>query len=227
MAPTKPFDLRLEVDTYVNRLDNNLLLSSEESDELRDHFHCQVEELVELGLSETEAFQVSKMRFGEQALIQKEYHKAKPMKMMYRYIMVGLLLLFGLRFINTLVTYSSAVMFVLMSKWEVPFKTASAIDLGLKASLILLLAASIFSGLKKGKISRGLIWTLPFLSVLGDISLQFVHWQALLYNKHLYTSLIGTAVLNSRIIMLISYLILVGLFFVLWHRNGRGLRLSN
>ena len=92
MAPTKPFDLRLEVDTYVSRLDNNLLLSSEESDELRDHFHCQVEELAELGLSEAEAFQVSKMRFGEQALIQTEYHKAKPMKMIYKYLMVGLLL---------------------------------------------------------------------------------------------------------------------------------------
>ena len=71
MAPTKPFDLRIEVDTYVNRLDNNLLLNGEESDELRDHFHCQVEELAEIGLSEAEAFEVSKMRFGEQQLIQK------------------------------------------------------------------------------------------------------------------------------------------------------------
>lgn len=227
MEPIKAFDLGLEVDTFLRRLDDNLLLNQEETDELRDHFFSEVEELADNGLSEAEAFAVSKMRFGERQLIRTEYQKAKPMKLIHRCLMVGLLLLFGLLLVNTLITYSSAIMFFLMDKWNVPLKTAGVIDLVLKGSLIVLLCTSLFFGLRRGKLSRWLIWTLPFLGVLGDLGLQFIHWKALSYNRDLYTTLIGTAIMNSRIIMLISYLLLVGLFFVLWHKNGKSLRLSN
>lgn len=227
MAPTKPFDLRIEVDTYVNRLDNNLLLNIEESDELRDHFHCQVEELTELGLSEAEAFEVSKMRFGERQLIQTEFHKAKPMKMIYRYITVGLLLFFSFRLIEVLISHCSAIMFILIDKLYVPLKIANLIDIGLKGSLLLILFTAIYFGMKRGKISKWLLWSIPVMSILGQVSVPMLFSFGMEYDYDVYISIISKSLLNSRIIILISYLLSVGLFFVLWHRNGKGLRLSN
>lgn len=227
MEPTKPFDLGLEVDTYVNRLDNNLLLNSEESDELRDHFHCEVEELSELGLSEAEAFEVSKMRFGKQQLIRTEYHKAKPMKMIYRYIMVGLLLFFSLRLVEVVIGSCSVVMFFLIDQLNVPLQTANIIDFGLKVGLLSILFGWIYYGLKRGKISKWLLFTIPFLSIAGEMSTPLLFSFAMGYDYDVYISIIQKAMINSKIIMLISYLLSVGLFFVLWHRNGKGLQLSN
>lgn len=227
MAPAKPFDLRIEVDTYVNRLDNNLLLNGEETDELRDHFHCQVEELSELGLSEAEAFEVSKMRFGERQLIQTEFHKAKPMKIIYRYLMVGLLLLFSLELIEALIAYCSAFMFILIDQLHVSFQTASIIDLGIKGSLLVSLSFCIYFRLKRGTISKWLLWFIPVMSIVAQLTVPALFNFGMSYDSSVYFSIAGKAIMNSKIIMVISYLLSVGLFFVLWHRNGKSLRLSN
>ena len=199
----------------------------EETDELRDHFHCQVEELSELGLSEAEAFEVSKMRFGERQLIQTEFHKAKPMKMISRYLMVGLLLFFSVRLVEVVISHCSAIMFLLINKFNVSMKTANVVDLGLKASLLIILFSCIYFGLKRGRISKWLLWAIPFMSILGLISTPMLYSFGMRHNHDVYISIVGKAIMNSNIIMLISYLLSIGLFFVLWHRNGKGLRLSN
>lgn len=227
MAKTEPFDLGLEVETYLNRLDNNLLLDTEESDQLFDHFHCEVEELTLLGLSEQEAFEVSKLRFGEQAVIQTEFKKVKPLKAVYKHLLTGLFLFFSLRLMISIVYLASVLNLLIADYWNISTSLAPYLDFAIRGILLILLAASVVLVLKKGKLNKYLLFAIPFISLICHVSLRFVHYQVLFQRKELYLRLMNQYAINSEIIMLISYLFLIGATFFLWRKNRSSLQFIN
>lgn len=227
MAKAAPFNLGLEVETYLSRLDNNLLLDTEESDELFDHFHCEVEELTTLGLSEQEAFEVSKLRFGEQAVIQTEFKKAKPLKAVYKHLLTGLFLFFSLRLMVSIVYLTSVLNLLIADYWNISTSLAPYFDFAIRGILLILLAASVVFVLKKGKLNKYLLFAIPFISLICHVSLRYVHYQVLFQRKELYLRLMNQYAINSEIIMLISYLFLIGATFFLWRKNRSSLQFIN
>lgn len=227
MAKTEPFNLGLEVETYLNRLDNNLLLDTEESDELFDHFHCEVEELTTLGLSKQEAFEVSKLRFGEQAIIQTEFKKAKPLKAVYKHLLTALFLFFSLRLMTSIVYLASAVNIVIVDYCNISISWAPYFDFAVKISILVFLFASVVVVLKKGKLNKYLLFAVPFVSLICYISLRFSHYLVLAYRKEVYYRLMSQYAVNSEIIMLISYLSLIGIAFIIWRKHRHSLQFIN
>ncbi len=227
MAKTEPFDLGLEVETYLNRLDNNLLLDTEESDELFDHFHCEVEELTTLGLSEQEAFEVSKLRFGEQAVIQTEFKKAKPLKAVYKHLLTGLFLFFSLRLMTSTVYLASAVNILIVDYCNISTSWASYFDFATKISILVFLFAGVINVIKKEKLNKYWLFAVPLLSLVCYIFIRFSHYLVLAYRKETYYRLMSQYAVNSEIIMLISYLFLIGIAFIIWKKHRSSLQFIN
>lgn len=114
MERTNKFNLQDEVNHFIEKINVNELLSSQEVAELKDHFLSQTEELEDTGLSPQEAFTVSKMRFGKPEMVQEEYEKSKPFEKWKRYLIVGFLsyLLLGTcKHMVTLLIMGLAVLF--------------------------------------------------------------------------------------------------------------------
>lgn len=227
MAKAEPFNLGLEVETYLGRLDNNLLLDAEESDELFDHFHCEVEELTLLGLSEQEAFEVSKLRFGEQAIIQTEFKKVKPLKTVYKHLLTGLFLFFSIRLIVSIIHLFSILNIFIVDFWVVNSSNARYFDLGMKLVAMISLTGGLFYWLKKGKISRYFLAIIPFISLISYIFIRYIYMRMAFQYQELYRTLMGQYSANSELIMLISYLFLIGATFFLWRKNRSSLQFIN
>ncbi len=231
MAKTEPFNLGLEVETYLNRLDNNLLLDTEESDELFDHFHCEVEELTLIGLSEQEAFEVSKLRFGEQAVIRTELKKVKPLKAIYKHLLIGLVLVFSIKLITSIVQLTSILNLLIVSYWELGMSATRYADFALKFVVVLLLITGLFLMLKKGKLNGYLLFSLPFASLICYPLIPYINYQLLTrlvnHQDKSYAELLYYSNINSEIIMLISYLFLMGIIFFLWRKTRDSLQFTN
>ncbi|NRB47025.1 MAG: hypothetical protein HRU41_05090 [Saprospiraceae bacterium] len=219
MASAKPFDLRIEVDTYVSRLGDNFLLNSEESNELRDHFHCQVEELAKLGLSDKEAFEVSKMRFGKQSIVREEYKKIKPFGELSRYLIVAILLLFFTRIVINSFHFLSSVSLMCTLEFNIHTALLRYFDLGLKTLFVAWATWIIFRHLKRQKLNKVLLFSIPFLSLFSEVF--FLTVGTFLFERYNGT---GSGVYrqlfdNSSYLILCYYLFLIVLFVLLWRKE--------
>ena len=224
MEPTKTFDLGLEVDAYINRLDNNLLLSNEDIDELRDHLHCHVEELTDVGLREVEAFEVSKMRLGTPELIHGEFKKVKSNYQASRYLLVAIFLLFFTRLIVSSFDLMSDMSVLLIGKLGIDKALVLYFDFGFKTLLVSLISWSIWAQLKKENINKLLLFCIPFLSLFADALFQMVSGLIFDSNSNIYVANYGSFVRNSSFIMLIYYMFLISLFYYLWQKNAPSFR---
>lgn len=190
MAKAEPFNLGLEVETYLNRLDNNLLLDTEESDELFDHFHCEVEELTSLGLSIT-------------------------------YFILNIM------WSSAPLTSDTILLFVKAESLNPIF--AKYLDFGLKMAIIMGSAYYLIRQIRVGRINKYALACIPFVGLLLDFASLPIRslGLALHHNSDIYPILAGSFATNSKIIMLISWTLLIGFTAFLWRKHYSHIRLTN
>lgn len=65
-------------------------------EELKDHLYCEIDQLIEDGLSEKQAFVIATQRMGNPAELRKEYTKNRFTKETFCYIAAGIMAVSGL-----------------------------------------------------------------------------------------------------------------------------------
>lgn len=228
MTPSESFDLSLAIDHYISRLDHNLLLNGQESDEIRDHFHCEVEELVDLGLSEEEAFEVSRLRFGENHLIQQEFNKIRPKVPVYKYLFAALTVILCIQFIKALTSLSDQLSVRLLNLLQMQAQTYIIIDFIVKGLFMILLPLFIFKILYRGSFSPRIFITLltsgfsliPLIHYLTKII--YVNGHQNFREYYPWNSLFQ----NTMTLHLVAFFLLIILTSVFFLRKGKELLLS-
>ncbi|PHN05937.1 hypothetical protein [Flavilitoribacter nigricans] len=101
--PTE-FDLQLAINNFIREIDRRQVFDRDQLDELYDHFTEETASLTALGLNEREAFTVSKLRFGEAAVIRREYERVQPVDGAGQKIIFGFMGFFMIGFGYSLVS---------------------------------------------------------------------------------------------------------------------------
>mgnify|MGYP003667911897 CR=1 FL=1 len=81
-----------EIALVISELNSKEILSSQDKIEIEDHFYCDVEELVNSGLSTKEALLVARSRFGELDGIREDYEIVKPESNLLYFGVIGILI---------------------------------------------------------------------------------------------------------------------------------------
>ena len=72
------FKLKDAITDWVNQLNDKQICSEDELEELHSHLVDEIDELIDLGLSEKEAFTVAVLRIGDSDAVSEEYAKVHP-----------------------------------------------------------------------------------------------------------------------------------------------------
>ena len=163
MERSEQFELGIEITKLLEDIDQRQVLETGEWDELFDHFLCSTDELEKMGLSTEEAFAVSKMRFGETALVRKEYEKVNPFGSIRQNVIFGLSFVFGAWSILSVLNVISCTTILLFNNFDIPNFYAQLVDLVLKISISLGISFAIIRSIKR--FPKILVATLPVFSI--------------------------------------------------------------
>ena len=216
MEPAQRFELEYEITRYLDQVDRKQVLDDGERNELFDYFICETESLERSGLSPVEAFTVSKMRFGDAALVGREYETLHPNRVYRSKILYGLFLFFGLVTLASLMHLMTTISLYLVAVFEIPAGYAHWGDLLLKIFGISIILATGFLYFRTRK---GLLWKfswyLPLISLATLVGME-ASWIGFFSRRGLQRpELIGQVLLNSNSLLLLGFLGLVALFYVL------------
>jgi hypothetical protein len=76
-SPT-PFDLNEAIRRWQHNLGASLAFNADNLEELASHLRASIQKLKAAGLSEEEAFRTAVRRIGERGVLEREFHKVKP-----------------------------------------------------------------------------------------------------------------------------------------------------
>jgi len=134
-----------ELQIVLNELDGNKMLSEGDKVELKDHFLCEIEDLVGIGLREEEAFLVAKKRFGVLEEVKMEYEKVKPRFEWMRYGIIGVVV-FCIAKIMTISINMIAQSFWMAYYYFDPVFVVGNIALDVPLRIVLVVVFSILAG---------------------------------------------------------------------------------
>ena len=178
MESSTHFDLQVAITEHLQEIDQNHLLNHEEWDELFDHFLEDAEALTEKGLTEREAFAVSKLRFGETTLVRQEYERVKPFGHLRKTVIACFLGIFTFFLISSLISTLSLLSYHGGKYLQLSDPIIKYGDLGLKIFCLGGVATLIVQ-----RINRQLffhkreIWVIPLLGLLAPMIMSFIFRQ--------------------------------------------------
>lgn len=216
--PTK-FDLQVAVQTYISAIDRNRLLDQDEREELFDHLMLETESLLEGGLTEEEAFTVSKLRFGESALISQQYEQVKPFAAVRKYILSGIMLFFIITGFSSVLQIFSLGSLALFHEWNLSNSITRYLDLGAKMMVFGFFLTYAFARIKRNQVLKKYeFWLVPLLGLLSPLLSGIAF--SLGYN---YLRLAGPTMsyifLNNKIITGICMVSLALIYYILLYKR--------
>ena len=219
MKPHTYFDLQVAITEHLQEVDQNHLLNHEEWDELFDHFLAENQALTESGLTEKEAFSVSKLRFGDTTLISQEYQNTKPFGAFRKTLISILIVFFSILIVTSLVnllsivSYNGGIYIGLTEGW------IRYGDFALKFLLMGGIVVSLAYRIKRQSFFNKIeLWLIPILGMLLPIYLN----NSLFLNMNQYRTanwadrhLMGQLMINSRTCYQVLILVLMLLCYIL------------
>lgn len=136
MESTGTFDLEKEIEGYSFSISAGQLAPSDRL-ELMDHFREETNDLIQKGLSQEEAFVVSRLRFGDRQMISDEFRKAKPVFTLNQVIFKSVFLCVSFAMVLSISHYFSFLSVEWFSQIFEPTSTSFVVaDLLMKGSFI-------------------------------------------------------------------------------------------
>lgn len=228
MKDPTTFQLEVAVNKHLHQLDHNFILNQDELDELYDHLISEVEVLTQKGLSDQEAFEISKMRLGDGTLLQSEYKKVKPISDIYKYLLAGLTTLFCIQLIRPLVNLFDHLSVRLFNLLSIDIHIYIVIDITIKCLLVLLPPYLLLRLLEKTKFNK--YFFLGFLIFSQLMIPAFSFLQSIVYSNryHNYRDFHpwNTIFLSTDRLLLIAYFLMAVLTSLVCLKKGKTLLFS-
>lgn len=229
MKEKNPFNLEVEIQRYFNQLHSLQLSHSENLQGLVPQFVLEIEDLKSADLSDKEAFEIAKMRFFGREITQVDHQKVQPGRVVYKYLFSGLITYFILNIMwsSAPLTSDTILLFVKAESLNPIF--AKYLDFGLKMAIIMGSAYYLIRQIRVGRINKYALACIPFVGLLLDFASLPIRslGLALHHNSDIYPILAGSFATNSKIIMLISWTLLIGFTAFLWRKHYSHIRLTN
>jgi hypothetical protein len=205
MEHTGTFDLEKEIENYS--LSINAALSDSDRLELVDHFRNETDDLMQKGLSQEEAFIISRFRFGDRQMIQDEFRKTKPVFTLHQVVLKSVFL--GVSFVMIL-SLSHYISFLSSGWFSQIFEPTStffaAADLLMKGSFIGLSLFGINILLRKEHLNSEIYIIILMIYLLLFVVMYFLSGQLPAFDPTLGTLLVKNTIWVN-VVSLVSLII--------------------
>lgn len=177
---SKDYELvRAEVELVIFELNSKQILSRQDQIEIKDHFYCDIEDMVSTGLSTREALLVARSRFGELKGIREDFEVVKPEVEWIYYCFIGVL------FYSILKSVIILTNFISLSIWmsslfisNTLFTEYSYLDIPFRILVLVSIGWAIFSSVKRKNIKNiHQLWFVPLIYLgleVGNRILNYV-----------------------------------------------------
>ncbi|MCB0633342.1 MAG: hypothetical protein R2824_17725 [Saprospiraceae bacterium] len=222
MEYSKDFHLQSAILQYIQRIDLEHLLDQDEREELFDHLLSETEALMETGLSEREALAVSKLRFGEIALISQQYEQVKPLGSVRKNLISGIMLFFMVTGLSSLLQMISIGSLVLFDELQIAPTFIRILDFGIKFMVFGGLLAYAITRIRQRQLFRSYeLWLIPILGLLSPLALSATFLLGSPYMRLYQGNLMSHFFLNTGIVVGICMTTLALIYYFILYRDRK------